>query len=53
MSKRMYVYSVMIDNYYEEEETFDDPIHAIELAMQGQTIAILDALSLEYLGYIE
>lgn len=52
MSKRMYVYSVMLDDCY-EEETFDDPIRAIELAMQGQTIAILDALSLEYIGYIE
>lgn len=50
---RMYVYAVIEDNLYGIEETFDDPVHAIELAMRGNEVAVLDALSLEYLGCIE
>ena len=49
---RMYVYTVMENDQYDTEYTFDDPIKAIELAMRGDEVAVLDALSLEFIGYI-
>ena len=49
---RKYVYTVIEDNMYDIEETFDDPVYAIELAMRGDEVAVLDALSLDFIGYI-
>lgn len=47
-----FVFSVIKDNTYDIDSIFDDPIEAIKMALQGQEIAVLDSLSLEYYGSI-
>lgn len=47
-----YVYANMDDKVYDIEDTCDDPEKAIEWAMQGHEVAVLDAYSLEFVGYI-
>lgn len=52
MSKRMYVYSIITKEGYDPDDTFDSAERAIELAMKGTEVAVLDALSLEFYGDI-
>lgn len=47
-----YVYAIFDGNSYDIEATFDDPIEAIRLAINGKTVFVLDAISLEYYGCI-
>ena len=47
-----YLYAICDGNSYDTEATFDDPVEAIRLAINGKTVAVLDALSLEYYGCI-
>ena len=49
---RMYVYAVITNNCYDVEEAFEDAQKAIEMALSGNEVAVLDALSLEFIGYI-
>lgn len=50
--KAKYVYSVIEDNAYDIDDTFEDDQLAIELSLKGHEVAVLDALSLEYYGTI-
>lgn len=50
---RKCVYAIFISENEYDDITFESAENAIWAAMNGQKIAVLDALSLEYLGYIE
>ena len=50
--KGKYVYAIMDGDYYDIDEIFDSAENAIFASITGQTVAVLDALSLEYLGCI-
>ena len=49
---KRFVFAIIDDNAYDIDDTFDDERRAIELAISGYTVAVLDALSLEYYGCI-
>ena len=49
---KCYVFAVIEDNAYSTDETFDDMIKAIDLALCGYEITVLDAVSLEFYGTI-
>lgn len=50
---RMYVFAEIDQaGFYDSDEAFEDPIKAIEMSMEGKEVAVLDALSLEFYGYI-
>lgn len=49
---KRFVFAIIENNAYDIDDTFDDERLAIELAISGHTIAVLDALSLEYYGCI-
>lgn len=49
---KRFVFAIIEDNAYDIDDTFDDARRAIELAISGYTVAVLDALSLEYYGCI-
>lgn len=49
---KRFVFAIIEDNAYDIDDTFDDEKRAIELAISGHTVAVLDALSLEYYGCI-
>lgn len=49
---RFYTFAIIENDGYDIDQTFDDPKTAIEWAMAGKEVAVLDALSLEYLGHI-
>lgn len=51
-NRRLYVYALFIDENTYDDVTFDSDVDAIYAAMTGQKVAVLDAFSLEYLGYI-
>lgn len=50
---RRYVYALFIEENVYDDVTFDSAEDAIFAAMTGQKVAVLDALSLEYLACIE
>lgn len=47
-----YVYTVYEDNKFDLSNIFSDPIKAIELAMYGYEVAVLDAQTYQFQGYI-
>lgn len=50
---RTYVFAeIDPTGFYDSDEAFEDPIKAIEMAMEGKDVAVLDALSYEFYGYI-
>ena len=49
---RKFVFAVIENNAYDIESIFEDSTLAVELAISGKSIAVLDALSLEYYGSI-
>lgn len=49
---KRFVFAVIENNVYDIDSIFDDSRLAIELAISGSSIAVLDALSLEYYGSI-
>ena len=49
---KRFVFAIIEDNAYDIDDTFDDERCAIELAISGYEIAVLDALSFEYYGCI-
>lgn len=50
---KMYVFAEIDEHgFYDSNESFEDPIKAIEMSMEGKEVAVLDALSYEFYGYI-
>lgn len=53
MGSRMYVFCIVRNGEYDPDESFESAADAIYAAVElGETVAVLDALSLEYLGSI-
>lgn len=50
---RKYVYAIFISDTEYDDITFESAENAIYAVLSGQKVAVLDALSLEYLGCIE
>lgn len=48
----MYVFAPVDENIYDDVNIFDSYEEAINRALCGEEIAVLDALSLEYYGTI-
>ena len=49
---KSYVFAIIENNSYSTDDTFDDMKQAIDMAISGYEIAVLDALSLEFYGTI-
>lgn len=50
--RERYVFAVIHKGEYDLDETFDDAMEAIRLAISGEEVAVLDSLDLSYKGLI-